>query len=266
MQIRLVDVREFGAGAFDDRPFTRRVGVLALDSDLTMEADLARMAGGGMAIHVARLPYGGPTTPDTLAAMAPRIAQAARLLPPDEPLDAIAYACTSASAVIGEAAVARAVAEGRGIAGEPVVTPLTAARAGLRALGARRIALLAPYLPEATRPVLDQLSRDGFEIVAATCLGLADDRRMARLSVGAIAEAALRATPREAEALFISCTALRASFAASAIETRLGRPVVASNQALGWALCRLAGVEPSAEGAGALPRLALPDDAFEAAA
>ena len=50
----------------------------------------------------------------------------------------------------------------------------------------------------------------------------------------AIVAAGIRATAAGADALFISCTALRASEAVERIEQAIGRPVVTSNQAVVW--------------------------------
>ena len=47
----------------------------------------------------------------------------------------------------------------------------------------------------------------------------------------------------DAEALFISCTALRSALVAAEIEKALGRPVVTSNQASAWNCLRLCGEE-----------------------
>ena len=95
----------------------------------------------------------------------------------------------------------------------------------------RRIALLTPYLPETTRPVIDFFETEGIEIMRATCLGIDDDRRMALADDATILAAAEEADHPSAEALFISCTALPAMALAAEIEMRLGKPVVTSNQA-----------------------------------
>jgi maleate isomerase len=45
----------------------------------------------------------------------------------------------------------------------------------------------------------------------------------------------------QAEALFISCTALRSALVTADIEKAIGRPVVTSNQASAWNCLRLCG-------------------------
>ena len=226
----------------DDRPLQRRVGLLILATDHTSEPDYARMvAGGRIGVYVARLPYANPTTPQNLAAMQPRLSEAAALILPGEPLDAICYSCTSASVVIGDDAVEAAISAGK--PGVPVVTPPLAAARGLRALNAARISVLTPYTVETGRPMADYFAAKGFSIESFTCLGFEDDREMARISPEALVELAREATAPEADALFVSCTALRAALVAARIEDAIGRPVVTSNQASAWQCLRLCGDE-----------------------
>jgi maleate isomerase len=228
-----------------------RLGLILLATDLTTERDVARLIGPDEAgVHATRVAYANPTTPANLRAMAPRLGEAAGLLAPGEPLAAICFGCTSASVVIGEEAVREAI--GRGRPGTPVVTPIGAAEMALAALGARRIAVLTPYLPETTAPVVAHLGAKGFEVVRAYCLGLADDREMARIEADAIVAAARAADARQAEALFISCTALPAMAVVARIEAALGKPVVTSNQACIWRMRHLAGLGAPVGSFGAL--------------
>jgi maleate isomerase len=224
----------------DARPIEKRVGLVILATDHTTEPDFQRMvAGPGIGLYVARIPYANPTTPENLRKMQPTLTAGAALILPGEALDAICYSCTSASVVIGEEAVRAAIAAAK--PGARVVTPTAASVTALRALGARRISILAPYTVETSRPVVEYFARRGFEIASATCLGMEDDREMARLAPGSLVELARSATAADAEALFISCTAVRAALAAAEIETAIGRPVVSSNLATAWACLGLCG-------------------------
>ena len=227
---------------FDDRPFARRVGLVVLATDHTSEDDFRRLvADTGIGVHVARIPYENPTTPENLRRMQPALSAGAGLILPGEPLDAICYSCTSASVVIGDDEVAAAVSAGK--PGVPVVTPPLAAVAALNALGARLISVLTPYLTETAEPMARYFLGHGFELSSFTCLGLDDDRVMARISHDSLVETAVATTDPAAEALFISCTALRAAAVVPEIERRIGRPVVTSNLASAWACLRLCGDE-----------------------
>ncbi len=230
-----------------------RIGLILLATDLTTERDVARLVGPDEAgVHSTRVNYVNPTTPENLRGMAPRLSEAAALLAPGEPLRAIAYGCTSASVVIGEAEVARVI--GRGRPGVPVVTPIGAAKAAFRHLGVQRIAVLTPYLSETTAPVVEHFADAGFAVLSAHCLGLEDDRDMAKISADALVDAARIADHPDAEALFVSCTALPALVVAERLEAALGKPVVTSNQAVIWALRRHSGLDRPAAGFGRLMR------------
>ncbi|RVD72788.1 MAG: ectoine utilization protein EutA [Mesorhizobium sp.] len=235
-EIRLLPTRP----ALDARPLAKRVGLIILATDHTSEPDFHRMvASERIGVYVARIPYKNPTTPENLRRMQPELEAAAALILPDEPLDAVCYSCTSASVVIGDAEIEAAIRAAR--PGVAVVTPPMAGVRGLKALGAKRISILTPYTVETSRPMAAYFAGRGFEIVSFTCLGFEDDREMARIPPAALVELAGKATDAEADALFVSCTALRSALAVAGMERAIGRPVVTSNQASAWNCLRLCG-------------------------
>ena len=203
-----------------------------------------------VAVYTSRVANSNPVTVENLRSMTPRLEEAARLILPEGRLDAIAYSCTSATVVIGYDAVAEAI--GRGRPGVPVITPITAAVAALEQLGARRIAVLTPYLDEVNGPMWRCLEDYGQEVVGFTSFGIADDNDMARLAPETIYQAALEADRAEAEAIFISCTAIRAAEVAARLEQALGKPVVTSIQAMYWHALRTAGYDGPVAGYGRL--------------
>jgi maleate isomerase len=236
VEIRLHPARPI----LDARPLKKRVGLIILATDHTTEPDFQRMvAGPDIGVYVARIPFANPVTPDNLRAMQPSLTEAAALILPGEELDAICYSCTSASVVIGDAAIEAAIREAK--PGVAVVTPPLAGVSGLRALGAKRISVLTPYTVETSRPMADYFASHGFDIASFTCLGLDDDRDMARISPTALVDLARDAMADDADALFISCTAVRAALAAAGIEQATGRPLVTSNLASAWSCLRLCG-------------------------
>ncbi|MER8588887.1 ectoine utilization protein EutA [Mesorhizobium sp. M1338] len=243
----------------DARPLERRVGLIILATDHTSEPDFRRMvASERIGVYVARIPYANPTTPDNLRKMQPALTAGATLILPDEPLDAICYSCTSASVVIGDAEIEAAIQAAK--PGVPVVTPPMAGVRGLRALGANRISILTPYTVETSRPLAAYFAARGFDIASFTCLGFEDDREMARIAPAALVDLAREATDASADALFVSCTALRAALAVTGMEKAIGRPVVTSNQATAWNCLRLCGDETAHPESGRLMTLPLPRD------
>jgi maleate isomerase len=233
------------------RATARRIGLIALATDHTVEADFRRLvASDGIAVHVTRVGYANPTTPENLRAMHPHLAAAATLLLPDEELDAIVYGCTSASVIIGEEAVTAAIREGK--PGATVITPAGAAVLALRALKARRISILTPYIRQTAEPMQAYFEVNGFGVDRLACLGMEDDRDMARLPQAEIIRLAAHIAAAGTEALFIACTALRAAQCAPEIERQTGLPVVTSNLAAAWASLRQCGVVPDPRAASRL--------------
>jgi maleate isomerase len=239
------------------RAVARRVGLLVLSTDHTSETDFRRLvASEERAVYVGRVAYANPTTPENLRRMAPRLTEAAGLILPDEPIDALCFSCTSASVVIGDAAVAAALEAAK--PGVPVVTPPLAAAAGLAALGVRRISVLTPYTIETSTPMAGYFAEKGFGIDRFVCLGLDDDREMARITPETLIAAAREATHPDSEALFVSCTALRAAAIAAELERAVGKPVVTSNLATAWMCLRLTGEATPRPELGRLMGAALP--------
>lgn len=224
----------------DDTSSVKRVGFVLLSTDLTTERDAALIfTGMGIGFHACRVAFENPTTPVNLRRMAPCLTEAAALLVPGADLAAVCFSCTSGTIEIGAETVAAAIhAIHPGVA---VVTPPQATLAAFNALGTGRVALLTPYFAETTRPIVSHFAELGLEVVAAHCLEMADDRDMAHIARESIVAAAVEADHPSAEALFISCTALPAMTAIAEIESRLGKPVVSSNQACSWQLCGHAG-------------------------
>lgn len=227
---------------FNEVAATARLGLIALATDLTSEGDLYRqIPAHGVTIHITRVAFENPTTPVNLRKMGPRLTDAAQLLVPVQPLQAICYSCTAASVVIGDAEIVVAIQ--KSVGNVPVVTPTGAARTAFSALGARRIAVLTPYTIATSEPMAAYFSHHGLEVTRFDCLGLEDDRDMAQVSSRTIINAAIAADTPDAEALFISCTGLPAIGVIAEIEKSIGKPVVTSNQASAWAMLRLAGFD-----------------------
>lgn len=237
-EIRLETARP----ALDERPLQKRVGLIALATDHTSEVDFRRMvASERIGVYVARIPYANPTTPENLRKMQPSLSAGAALILPDETLDAVCYSCTSASVVIGDAEIEAAIQAAK--PGVPVVTPPMAGMRGLNAFGVKRISILTPYTVETSRPMATYFAAHGFDIESFTCLGFEDDREMARITPASLVELARKVMHPQADALFVSCTALRAALAVPGMEEAIGRPVVTSNQASAWNCLRLCGDE-----------------------
>lgn len=225
-----------------------KIGLIVLATDYTIEPEVCgAFARGGVEIHAARIAMDPEVTPETLAAMGPRITETTGLLLPGDRLNVVGYGCTSASTVLGEEAVAVAVHAVQ--PGAKVTTPITAAFAAFRALGARRIGVLTPY----TRAVNDQLRSyiegAGFEVPVFGSFNEPMDPVVATISRESIRTGIARlAAEAKVDLVFVSCTSMRFADQVAETEAEIGLPVTTSNHALAWHMHHLAGQQPPADG------------------
>jgi maleate isomerase len=228
------------------------IGLLVLATDQTMEHEFRQLIRlPGVAIYAARLFNNNEITPDTLRAMRDRIAPATELILPSMHLDVMAFGCTSASMALGEEEIFRQIHRAR--PDVACTTPVTAAFAAFKALGAKRIGVLTPYAPEVNAVVRAYLEAHGVEVAAFATFDKRDDREAARISVDSIATGiAALARSTTLDAVFVSCTSLRLAEHVAVIETGAGIPVTSSDHALAWHCLRLAGVHDVLPSAGRL--------------
>jgi len=239
----------------DDGPAPQAaIGLIALASDSVIEPELRRfLPTEGVGLYANRIPMPKVANVETLGAMANDITATTRGLMPDNPLHVIAFGCTSGSMAIGPDTVEAKVHEARPAVA--VTNPVSASLKGLNTLDCKRIALLTPYVDEVNVVVEDYVSRQGFDIVVKGSFKQPGDPEICRVPPDAILQAGLELGRADVHALFISCTALRVSSVLQALEDSLGKPVVASNQALAWDCLRQAGYHDSVSGYGRLLQL-----------
>ncbi|MGB3509472.1 MAG: hypothetical protein WBA93_09540 [Microcoleaceae cyanobacterium] len=228
-----------------------RIGLLALSSDPTVEFDWRRMLNQDeVAFFVSRVAYEDVDNTENYWAIAEELTRATSLLVPGTPLDVIAYGCTAGTVGVGVQEICDRILAAR--PGVPCATPITAACKGFKKLGVRRIALLFPYPDEVAHTMREFLASQDILVVRMASFKVSSDWEKALIPPEVICEAALEIAGGDAEGVFISCTALKATEAIETIESQLGKPVITSNQALLWESLRLAGYQKPIYGYGRL--------------
>ena len=94
------------------------------------------------------------------------------------------------------------------------------------------------------------LVKKGFEVLDIQGLNLQTGTEMGNVTPAYWKKFALEIDQPEAQAVFLSCSGIRALEVASEIEDAVGKPVITSNQAQMWSCLRLAGVDDVIEGFG----------------
>lgn len=234
-----------------------RIGLIVLSSDYTIEGEFHELLGPlapAVSCYQARVENDPIVTPESLAAMGPRLASTAATLLPGSPLDVVAYGCTSASTVLGEETVARHINSAKPDA--KVTTPITAAFRAFRALGVRRVAVLTPYARAVNEVVLNYLQKGGVDVRVFGSFDEPDDAIVARIDTPSICSAIRTLIDgRDVDGVFVSCTSVRLIHAIPQIEAEIGLPVTSSNHALAWDCLRQAGIADQLDGLGRLYKL-----------
>nr|VFK30960.1 MAG: maleate isomerase [Candidatus Kentron sp. MB]VFK76809.1 MAG: maleate isomerase [Candidatus Kentron sp. MB] len=113
-----------------------------------------------------------------------------------------------------------------------------------------------PYVNEINRSIQQYLEAScGFSVENMHGFDFDDEQEIGYLFPSEIIDAVIELDHEEAEGIFISCTALRATQTIRAIELRLNKPVITSNQALLWDALRLAGYDGTIENHGRLMKI-----------
>lgn len=236
----------------DNRIPGRHFGLIALDSDQTTERDFMKMKPEGVSFYTARVRYAEANTLENLRAVGGRLGEAASLILPGTPLDAIAYSCTAGTVALGYEEIARNIHSTR--PNVPVVTPMTAAFRAFEHLGISRVSLLTPYRQTVADLMADFIVQHGFIVLNSASFLLRNSSELPRLTPTSILAAALEVCRDDADALFVSCTGIRAVELLDDLEQRLGKPVLCSNQCMFWECLHHCGYRFPVQGCGRLLR------------
>lgn len=231
-----------------------RIGVIVLASDYTIEQEFRQIITplDGVSFYGTRIANANEINRETLAAMEAGIRPCTEVILPGGRLDVVAYGCTSGAMVIGDDNVKARIHEAR--PGVPYTTPMRATYVALRALGARKVCYIAPYIEEVCDMMCQDMAAHGFEATTIASWKQPDDRVVSSIDQASV-EAAVRTVGRdESDAIFISCSSVRVAGFAEALEREVGKPVISSNLAMAWHCLRLTGVDDVIEGYGALFR------------
>jgi maleate isomerase len=227
-----------------------RIGFIALANGYVTEHEVARMIPEDIVLYVNRVASENVVDLANLRLMEGDMIRAASMILPADHIDVLVYGCTSGTIAMGEDAVIESL---RTVRPEtPITTPITGALAAFDALGAEKVAMLTPYVFEVTAAMRDYFISRGVDVVGAANFNVALNSDIQRITPQAIHDAALEIDVPEADAIFISCTALRTADVIDGIEAALGKPVITSNQALAWHALRLMGYTDPVPGLGRL--------------
>ena len=227
----------------------KKLGLIVPSWNTVMEYEVQRMAGGAMSVHTARIPHTADTE-ENLLWLGTQAPGAATLLSHAK-VDVICYGCAAGGFLKGpieDRALGAKIEEATGI---PVAISSSAVADALRALGAARVSLASPYAPWLNERLRQYLTAAGFEVMAMQGL---DTQNHSAVTTERIEALITEVDRPDAQAIFVSCSNFPTLGIIESMERKLGKPVVASNQASMWKMLRLMSDRRALPGAGRLFR------------
>lgn len=240
-----------------------RIGQIVPSSNTTMETEIPALlrareqsAPERFTFHSSRMRM-KKVTQEELAAMDGDSDRCALELS-DARVDVLGYACLVAIMSMGrgyhrvsEQRLHQRTADNGAPA--PVVTSAGALIDGLGRLGAKKIAIVTPYMKPLTALVVDYIEHESFEVQDAISLEIADNLEVGARDPLALLDISRRLNTANVDAVVLSaCVQMPSLAAIQPVEDRLGLPVVSAAVCTARLMLEKLGLTPVVPGAGAL--------------
>ena len=240
-----------------------RIGQIVPSSNTTMETEIPAMLRAREAILPERFAFHSSrmrmmnVTKEELARMDADSDRCALELS-DARVDVLGYACLVAIMSMGlgyhrvsEARLHQRTVDNGGAT--PVVTSAGALVDGLKAIGARKVSIIAPYMKPLTQLVIDYIENEGIEVVDSISLEIHDNLKVGARDPEAPAELWRKLNIANVDAIVASaCVQMPSLASIPMIEAQSGMPVVSSSVCTTYQMLRKLGLKTLAPQAGSL--------------
>jgi maleate isomerase len=243
-------------------PRALRIGLVVPSSNVTMETEIPAMLRVREQSRPERFTFHSSRVRmkrvelSELAAMNAQGATAAGALA-DAHCDVIAYACLVAAMIDPRgyhAIEADLREEARTKDGEtPILSSAGALIEAIRHVGARSVAIVAPYVPALTQTVVAGLNSAGIEVCDSISLGVDDNLKVGQLPPSQLPGLARQLDISQADAVILSaCVQMPSLESIETVERELNRPVITAASATTWRILDVLGLPSAISGAGQL--------------
>jgi len=216
-----------------------RIGLLALSTDLTIERDFQSICHSlPINLFVNRIHNENPLTKENLLKMYDQLESITEKILPGEKINTVAYGCTSGTIAIGEDKVKEKIQLAK--PGCHVTTPITSAIKAFNKMNVKKIAVFTPYPESVNKTISEYLIKKNIKVTSFSTFNLDLDVDFARVDPKYLSEILTKLNINDADALFVSCTALPALEILDEVEKKINKPVFSSNQTLIWDTIRSA--------------------------
>ena len=230
-----------------------RVGLIALASDFIIEKDFVSiLKDKNIDFFVNRIECYNPLTKENLIKMSEKVTEVTNDILPDEDIDCVVYACTSGTIATGYENIKNKVNISKPNAS--LTTPSTALIKALKKFNIKNLAVFTPYSKKLNDEVIQYIEGEGFNVTSNSYFGIESDVDIGKVDQNYLYDVLSKIDVNEADALFISCTALPVLSIIEKLEKKLNKIVLSSNQALIWDTLQEIGNKEPIEGFGKLFR------------
>lgn len=240
-----------------------RIGQIVPSSNVTMETEIPAMLRARETILPERFTFHSSrmrmkrVTKEELAAMDADSDRCALELS-DAAVDVLGYACLVAIMSMGPGYHRQSEARLHGRTVEnghpaPVVTSAGALVDGLTTLGARRVAVVAPYMKPLTQLVVSYIENEGIAVQDSLALEIPDNLEVAAQDPASLLEHYKRLDLSGIDALVLSaCVQMPSLPSIQTVEDQIGLPVVSAAVCTTHQMLKRLGLEARVPGAGSL--------------
>ncbi|EDM84834.1 MULTISPECIES: Asp/Glu racemase [unclassified Limnobacter] len=240
-----------------------RIGQIVPSSNTTMETEIPAILRAREAVEAERFTFHSSrmrmqhVTKEELAKMDADSDRCALELA-DARVDVLGYACLVAIMSMGlgyhkksEERLHGRTVEAGGPA--PVVTSAGALVDGLKAIGAKKVAILTPYMKPLTQLVVDYIEHEGIEVLDSISLEVSNNLEVGLLNPLAPVEHTKKLNTANVDAIVASaCVQMPSLASIQQIEDRAGMPVLSSSVATTYMMLKKLGLKTYAPGFGSL--------------
>ena len=228
-----------------------KIGLIALSSDYMIEKDfISVIKDKKIDFFVNRIETFNPLTSENLIKMSKKITEVTKDILPDEKIDCVAYGCTSGTIAAGYNSIEEKIKKAK--PNTSVTTPSTAAVNALKKLNIKKIYLFTPYPKKLNDEVIEFFNKEGFEVMSNSYFDIESDIDIGKVDPDYLYDVLINMDHKDADALFVSCTALPVLSIIDRLEKKINKFVLSSNQALIWDTLEKIGKNNSINGFGKL--------------
>ena len=228
-----------------------RIGLIALASDFMIEKDfMSIIKDKDIDFFVNRIEIYNPLTSKNLIKMSEKVTEVTKDILPNQKIDCVVYGCTSGTIAAGYDSIEKKVKLAKPEA--KVTTPSTAALNALKKMNIKKIAIFTPYSKILNDDVLSYFKKENFTVTSNSYFDITNDLDIGKVDPDYLYETLCNMDLGDADALFVSCTALPALSIIDKLEKKLKKTVLSSNQVLIWDTLQSIGKTQSIKGFGRL--------------